>query len=230
MRPICFIAARGGSKGVPNKNLRIIKNKPLIAHSIEKAINSKIFSHVIVSTENEKIAKISKKYGAEIPFMRPKYLATDNATMDDVLYHGIKNLINQNFKFDSFVLLDCTVPFIRKKDILKTLQVLKKKKAGVIAGVYKQHLNPYYNVTEINSKGFLKIVKQPKKEPKSRQEAPTVYQLNGLFTFDLKKFLKMRGKIMNKMIPVEIPIETGLMIDTEFEFLLAKLLMEKKLK
>ena len=108
------------------------------------------------------------------------------------------------------------------------LIILKKKKAGVVAGVYKQHLNPYYNVVELDSKGFLKIVKQPKKEPKSRQEAPVVYQLNGLFTFDLKIFLKMRGKIMNKMIPVEIPIETGLMIDTEFEFHLAKLLMEKK--
>ena len=74
MKPICLICARGGSKGVRKKNTRIIHKKPLIAHTIEKAVNSNIFSHVVVSTEDEKIAKISKQYGAEIPFIRPKKL------------------------------------------------------------------------------------------------------------------------------------------------------------
>ena len=81
MRPICFIGARGGSKGVPRKNIRKIAGKPLIAYTIESAINSGIFSSVIVSTEDKEIAKIAKKYGAEIPFIRPKKLSTDNAGM-----------------------------------------------------------------------------------------------------------------------------------------------------
>ena len=72
MKPICLIAARGGSKGVPRKNLRLLGNKPLIAHTIEKSLDSKLFDHVIVSTEDPEIAKISKQYGAEVPFMRPK--------------------------------------------------------------------------------------------------------------------------------------------------------------
>ena len=72
MKPICFIAARGGSKGVRRKNIRLFGGKPLIAHSIDSALNSNIFSHVVVSTEDKEIAKIAKKYGAEIPFDRPK--------------------------------------------------------------------------------------------------------------------------------------------------------------
>ena len=77
MKPICFIAARGGSKGVRRKNIRLLGNKPLIAHTIEKALDSNIFSSVIISTEDNEIAKISKKFGAEVPFIRPKKLATD---------------------------------------------------------------------------------------------------------------------------------------------------------
>jgi len=92
MKPICIIAARGGSKGVPNKNIRLLGKKPLIAHTIESAIKSKLFSNVIVSTENKKIAYIAKKYGATVPFYRPKKLAADNASMDDVLLDVIKKL------------------------------------------------------------------------------------------------------------------------------------------
>ena len=91
MKPICFIAARGGSKGVKDKNIKKLGGKPLIAYTIESAKKSKIFSHVIVSTEDKLIAKIAKQFGAEVPFQRPKILATDNASFDDVLLHGIKN-------------------------------------------------------------------------------------------------------------------------------------------
>ena len=90
MKPICLIAARGGSKGVPYKNIRKLAGKPLIAHTIESALKSKIFSHVVVSTENSQIAKIAKNYGAEVPFMRPKKLAKDQTSMDDVIFHVIK--------------------------------------------------------------------------------------------------------------------------------------------
>ena len=87
MKPICFIGARGGSKGVPGKNIKKLAGKPLIAYSIESAINSKLFSHVIVSTDDKKIANVARKYGAEVPFMRPKNLATDTIGFDAVLLH-----------------------------------------------------------------------------------------------------------------------------------------------
>jgi len=226
MKPICIIPARGGSKGIPKKNIRQIMGKPLIAYTIKSALESKIFSHVIVSTEDPKIASISKKYGAEVPFMRPKKLAGDFVPMNQVLVHSIKKLFSLNYKFEIFVWRDCTVPFIRNQDIKGTINLLKKQKAKTIIGVYKQHLNPYYNIVEKNSKGFLKLVKKPNHRPTSRQQAPIVYQMNGLHTFDVKKFLRSGKMNLATSLPYEIPLETGLMIDTEYEFQIAKLFIK----
>nr|NIT99421.1 hypothetical protein [Nitrosopumilaceae archaeon]NIU85782.1 hypothetical protein [Nitrosopumilaceae archaeon]NIV64616.1 hypothetical protein [Nitrosopumilaceae archaeon]NIX60024.1 hypothetical protein [Nitrosopumilaceae archaeon] len=91
-KAVCFIAARGGSKGVPKKNIRTIGKKPLIAHTIEDALHSGVFSQVVVSTEDKEIAKIATKFGAKVPFYRPKNLASANANMDKVILHGIKTL------------------------------------------------------------------------------------------------------------------------------------------
>ena len=229
MKPICFIAARGGSKGVPKKNIRLLNGKPLIAHTIEKSLDSKIFSHVIVSTESDEIAKISLKYGAEVPFRRPKILATDNAGMGDVMIHGIKKLNKLGYDFDIFVSRDCTVPFIRNIDVEASIQILKKKKCNVVYGVYLQHFNPYFNIMEFDKNGFLKFSKELKNRPESRQKAPKVYQLNGLYVYDKNKFLKFKTPFPPHGIPHLIPPETGLMIDTELEFQMAEIILRKKL-
>lgn len=228
-KPICFIAARGGSKGVLRKNVRLLAGKPLIAYAIESSVNSNIFSHVIVSTEDEEIATISKKFGAEVPFLRPKKLATDSAAMADVLVHGLKELCELGYNFDTFVSRDCTVPFIRTKDIVGSIRLLNQKHCNAVFGVYRQHLNPYFNMMELDSNGFLKLVKNKGRRPDSRQDAPIVYQLNGLFVYNVKKFLEYKKPLLPKSLPFEIPAETGLMIDTEFEFKLAELIIEKKI-
>ena len=230
MKPICLICARGGYKGVPNKNIRIIHKKPLIAHTIEKAINSKIFSHVIVSTEDKKIAKISERYGAEIPFIRPKKLSGNTTPIGDVFVHAIKKLETLDYEFDIFVNLDCTVPFIDEKDIIGSINLLRRRKCDAVYGVYEQHLNPYFNMMELNSKGFLRLAKKLAKRPRSRQEAPVVYQLNGLFTYNKKKFLKINNPIMPNAIPFKIPLERGFMIDTEAEFKIAESMFKQKRK
>jgi CMP-N-acetylneuraminic acid synthetase len=224
---ICIIPARGGSKGIPNKNIVKINGIPLIGHVIQNVKNSKIFSHIVVSTEDKKIAKIAKKFGAEVPFMRPKYLASSTATMDDVLLHATKKLIELNFKFDIFVWRDATTPFINTNDIKKSINLLKKKKCLAVCGVYKQHLNPYFNMVEKNKSGFLELSKKLPNRPKSRQEAPIVYQLNGLYVYDTQKFLKTKKTDFSKCIPHQIPIETGLMIDIPFELFIAKSIFEK---
>ena len=121
MKPICFIAARGCSKGVKGKNIKKLGSKPLIAYTIESAKKSKIFSHIIVSTEDKLIAKIAKRFGAEVPFQRPKILATDDASFDDVLLHGIKKLRGLGYDFDVIVNRDCTVPINKNSDITGAL-------------------------------------------------------------------------------------------------------------
>lgn len=229
MKSICFIGARGGSKGVPRKNIRKLGKKPLIAYTIESALKSNLFEHVIVSTEDTEIANISKKFGAEVPFIRPKKLATDSAGFADVMIHAIDELKNLNYDFDVLVNRDCTVPFIRISDLKNSLKLFEKNKPDAVYGVYRQHFNPYFNIMEKNPEGFLKLSKRLKIRPKSRQDAPIVYQLNGLFVYDIKKFLKYKTPILPKSLPFEIPYQCGHMIDTEIEFKLAELMLMKKL-
>ena len=163
MKPICIIAARGGSKGVPRKNIKVLGNKPLIAHTIELCQKSKIFQSVVVTTEDQEIAEISMKYGAEVPFMRPSKLATDNANMDEVLLDSVNRLNSLGYDFETIVSRDCTVPFINITDIKKSIKILNKNKCDLVCGVYKQHHNPYFNMMEINKKGYLEFSKKLKK-------------------------------------------------------------------
>lgn len=230
MKSICFIGARGGSKGVPKKNIRLLNGKPLISYTIESALDSGIFSSVIVSTEDEEIARIAKKHGAEIPFMRPKRLATDTAGMYEVILHGINKLRSIGYRFDILVNRDCTVPFIRKNDIIGSIKLLEKSKCDAVYGVYRQHHNPYFNMMETNSRGFLQYSKSIGQKIKSRQSAPVVYQLNGLFTVHVDKLLKNGSWHMPKILPYEISPETGFMIDTEFEFQIAEMISQGKIK
>jgi CMP-N-acetylneuraminic acid synthetase len=221
-KAICLIAARGGSKGVPGKNIKILAGKPLIAHSIISIKKSKIFSKIIVSTDDVKIAAIAKKYGAEVPFLRPKNLAKDNSKMDDVIFHAISKLKSDGIDFDVLVNKDCTAPFIQIKDLEKSVKLIRKTKVDLVVAAYKSHLNPYFNMMELNNKGFLKFSKKSKNQITSRQSAPIVFQLTSFQTINVNQFLKYKKIYMPKAIPYEIPIETGLMIDTKFEFELAK--------
>ena len=227
---ICLIAARGGSKGVPNKNIRLLGKKPLIAYTIEKALDSDIFDHVIVSTEDTKIAKIAKKFGAEVPFLRPKHLATNSTGMSDVIKHTIWKLRTLDFSFDTLVNRDCTVPFINSKDILGALALYNKTSCDTVCSVYEQHHNPYFNMVEKNQQGFLKLSKKSSIKMQTRQSVPIVFQLNGLFVIDVFKFMKYKTILMPKTLPFKISPARGLMIDTEFEFKMAEFIVEHNLK
>jgi len=227
MTSICFIGARGGSKGVKRKNIRLLNEKPLIAHTIESALDSECFKHVIVSTDDEEIASIAKKYGAEIPYLRPKKFATDHSGMSDVLIHGIKKLNSLGYSFDILVNRDCTVPFIDIKDIQGALSLFKKTNCNGVYSVYRQHQNPYFNMMEINSNGYLQLSKKLKHKIIRRQDAPIVYQLNGLFVIRPNSLLKFSSTIMPKILPYEISPEHGFMIDTELEFKLAEVLLKE---
>lgn len=228
MKAICIIPARGGSKGIPNKNIRLMGDKPLIAYSIESAIKSKLFDHVIVSTDDDKVARISTKYGAEVPFIRPRYLATDNVPLEPVLLHTIKKLYSLGLTFEILALRDCTVPFIDTQDMKGTIKLLKKSKCYAVCTAIRAHPNPYFQMWETNRKGFLKISKTTNKPITRRQDAPIVYIIDGFFAIWTTKFLK-KGKILtSKMLPYEISKEHGHMIDFEFDFKIAKLLYESR--
>ena len=229
-KPICIIPARAGSKGVSNKNIRLIAGKPLISYTIKSALESKIFSHVIVTTEDKKIAAIAKKYGAEVPFMRPKYLAADNTPMTPVILHAIEKLNSLGIFFEVFVLRDCTVPFIDASDMKGAIELLKKSGCYSIYGSVKAHPNPYFQMWELDKKGFLKISKTTNKTITRRQDAPIVYTIDGVFVFWTKKFLDIRECESGNMLPYEISKEHGHMIDSKFDFRVAELLLNHKKK
>ena len=229
MKSICFIPARGGSKGIPRKNLRILGDKPLIAHSIEIAKKSRLFEHIIVSTDDKEIKKIALQYGAEVPFMRPKYLATDKATFDDVLLHGIHTLLNLEYEFDTVLSKDCTVPFIDFKDMKNVLNLLKNSKADSVFSVKKAHPSPYFGLFEENNKGFLIPSKVFKIPIKRRQDAPIVYEVTGVYANDVKKLLKSKKMFSSKILPYEISMEHAWTIDFEIQFKIAEFLYQQKL-
>ena len=228
MKPVCIIPARAGSKSVSNKNIRHIAGKPLLYYTIKSALESKIFSHVIVSTEDKKIASIGKKYGAEVPFMRPKNLATDKTSQEQVLLHAVKKLNSLGIDFEIFVYRDCTVPFIDSSDMNGAIELLKKSDCYSTCASIKAHPNPYFGMWEPSKEGFLKISKTTDKVVSRRQDAPIVYIIDGLFVFWTKKFLKTRKCLTSKMLPYEISREHSHMIDFEFDFKVAELLINSK--
>ena len=218
---ICLIPARYGSKGVKLKNIKHVKGKPLIVHAIEKAVDSNIFSKIIVSTDHKKIKNIAEKYGAEVPYLRPKKLAGDNSDMNDVILHSIKKLDKLNYSFDQIFLYDITTFFLESKDIIGMKKLYNNSNVDTVALAYKTHLNPYFNQMELNGKGFLRMSKKTGQEILSRNDAPTVFQLAGCFLVSKKSFLKYEKVNMPNAIPYVVSQKKGLMIDTNFEFEIA---------
>lgn len=230
MNSICIIPARGGSKSVPGKNIRMLCGKPLIAHSIETALSSNIFKHVIVSTDDLEIAKIARQYGAETPFMRPSKLADDVTSNDDVLIHAIKQLKSSGFNFEISVLRDCTVPFITEDELRKGLELLTSSDCDAVFGAIRAHPNPYFGMMEKNSSGYLLPSKSVNKLITRRQDAPVVYNVEGFFMHYVKNLLTVGNILTSKILPYEISKDHGIMIDYEIDFEIAEILMSKKTK
>ena len=162
--------------------------------------------------------------------MRPKKLAGDHSNYNQVLLHAITELRKLGYEFDILVNRDCTVPFIKNSDMENSIKMLEKKNSDLVCGVYKNHHNPYFNMMEVDSNGFLKFSKKMKNRELGRQKSPIVYQLNGLFVINVKRLLKIGKWNMPKILPYEILPETGFMIDNEFEFQIAELIAKKKIK
>ena len=227
MKILCVIPARGGSKGIEKKNIRKINNKPLIAYTIESTLSSKLFDDVIVSTDDKEIAEISESYGAKVPFIRPSELAQDDATSDQAILHAVLEMQKLGFEYDVVVLRDCTVPFIDINDMKNMLDLFRKSDCNAVFGAIRAHPNPYFGMMECGGDGFLIPSKTLEKETTRRQDAPIVYDVDGIFILDNKNFLKTKKIFSGKILPYEISKEHGHMIDFEFDFRVAELLLKK---
>ena len=135
MKKLCIIPARGGSKRIPKKNIKPFCGKPLIAYSIETALKSDLFDRVIVSTDNEEIAKVAKEYGAEVPFMRPKELSDDYSSSGDAVNHAIEFLKNEGEEFRYVCTIYATAPFLQVKYLKQGFKLLKNSDAKMAFSV-----------------------------------------------------------------------------------------------
>jgi len=230
MAVLCTICARGGSKGIPNKNIKPLLGKPLIAHTIETALNSKWIDRVVVSTDSEKIAEIAKEYNAEVPFMRPAELSTDTAPKLPVIRHLVSNYLESNtFKPDFVIDLDPTSPLRIEDDIDQAMQMISKDENcdSVITG-YHSDKNPYFNMIEIDKNGFAQLSKKNTGKPiTSRQEAPPVFSMNASIYIWRTSVLMTRKNIIEGRVKFfEMPRSRSIDIDHEIDFMIVENLMK----
>lgn len=224
MKIFSFIFARGGSKGIKDKNIVKINNRPLIYYSI--VIAKKISGEdVYVSTDSLKIKKISEKYGAKVIF-RPKNLSKDNSPEILAWKHAIKYLNRKNIFFDIFLSLPTTSPLRSLKDIRRVIKLLKKCDFVVTGSVSKR--SPWFNMLKVENNLNAKIFLQQKKKYTNRQLAPRTYDLTTVAYASRPSYImRMKNIFDGKVKLSEIPTSRALDIDEVFDLKIAKLLMKR---
>jgi CMP-N,N'-diacetyllegionaminic acid synthase len=222
MKPLVVIPARGGSKGVPKKNIKLLNSKPLINYSIEAA--QAVFENAIicVTTDSQEIKEVVENTtNLKVPFLRPDYLSTDDASTYDVLLHAIDFYEKKGYVADTLILMQPTSPFRTQAHIQEALK-LYSKDIDMVVSVKETKSNPYYVLFEENEKGFL--AKSKESDFIRRQDCPNVWELNGaLYIINIQSlrngpigsFKKMIKYVMNEIDSIDI--------DTMFDWKLAEL-------
>ena len=223
MRPIVIIPARGGSKGLVDKNILPLNGVPLIHYTINAA--RKVFSDelIFVSTDSEKIKSVAEQIGISVPFLRPAELASDTASSIDVLFHVLHTAENSSYSPDTIILLQPTSPFRTEAHIREAI-ALYDDKVDMVVSVTESHSNPYYGMFEDNADGFLVKVKEGNYA--RRQDCPKVWQYNGAIYVIRVNSLREYGNLsFPKIRRYEMPQQESIDIDTITDFLFAEFLM-----
>jgi len=224
---LALVPARRGSKGIPDKNIKMLDGKPLIAYTIGAAKKSKYIDAVIVSTDSKKIAEISQKYGAEVPFIRPKELATDSAKSINVILHAMNWIENHtNKKYNYLILLQPTSPFRSSMDIDKAIEEIINKEKDALVSVCEVSENPYW-MKVIDEEGNLKDFIEGEENYSRRQDLPKVYILNGAIYIAKWEVLKEDKSFYRRECrPFIMSKEKSLDIDNPLDFEFAVFLMK----
>lgn len=229
MNIFCVIAARGGSQGLKEKNIRPMLDKPLIAWSIEQAKACQEISRVVVSTDCSKIADVARRYGAEVPFMRPAELATDNAEKWKVWQHALEKcetFYGQNI--DLLVDLDCTSPLRDVEDISNAIKQFRSSSVDAVFSVCKARKNPYFNILEVVN-GNQQICKSLPKPIVRRQDAPMVYDhVASIYVLSPTYLRRGTGLLSGSTRGYDIGASKSFDVDSELDFEIIEHLMRKK--
>jgi len=224
-----FIPARAGSKGLPGKNIRPLAGKPLIVYTIEAARRSGVFDYLMVSTDGGDIAGIARKAGADVPFMRPAGLATDNARGIDVLHHAMSWLEERGKKYDCVMTLQPTSPLRSAEDIIAALDHLIERDADAIVSVCEVEHHPWWSNT-LPEDDCMKDFLRPG-IPANRQELPKYYRLNGAIYLAWWDFIRERENWFGSdTFAYVMPRQRSVDIDEEMDLLLAELILKLQLE
>ncbi len=229
-RIIAIIPARSGSKGLPDKNIRILNGKPLIAYSIVAAQESGIFDEIFLSTDSQEYANMAIQYGAKVPFLRSDKLATDTASTWDCVKEALEQYETIGKKFDIFVLLQPTSPLRTPQDIVAAVEKVMLKNADAVVSVSEADHSPlWYNTLPENKSlnGFLR----PEIFIKTRQELPTYYRINGaVYVVRTEYFARSQNIYDCNSFAYIMSRENSVDIDTSLDFSITEhLLMQKEM-
>ena len=230
MSRICTICARGGSKGVKNKNIRDFLGKPLIAHTIRQARETGLFEVIAVSSDSRLILDIARLWGADVLVERPAELATDSAAKLPVIQHCVKTVEAKNgIHYDVVVDLDATSPLRSIGDVCGAVALLEQKKvSNVITGAPARR-SPYFNLVEVNADGIVHLSKPLTKGIVRRQDAPLCYDMNAsIYVWHRDALLKPTSIFNEDTKLYEMPEERSVDIDSELDFEWVSFLAEKR--
>lgn len=224
---LAIIPARGGSKGIPHKNIMKLCGKPLIAYSIEAARKSKYIDFILVSTDDEAIREVSMNYGANVPFLRPEELSNDEARSIDVVLHGVNYLKAEGEEFDYVILLQPTSPLRTYEDIDSAIELIVEEQGNSLISLCEVEENPILMRTLDDNK--LNPILRFEGDNLRRQDLPRYYIFNGALYINKTEMLFSENTFVNdNSIPFIMDKRKSVDIDTILDAKLAEYILEEK--
>ena len=226
---LCTICARGGSKGVKDKNIKPINGKPLIVYTIEQAIKSQLFEHIVISTDSDDIANISKEYGAEVFFKRSAEMASDTAGKLDVIRDAfVRSEEYYTEKFDYLIDLDATAPMRVVEDIIDAFQQFLNDNNDNLITAMPSRRSPYFNLLEQDKNGKVYLSKTLDSSIVRRQDAPKSYDMNAsIYIWKRDVILDEKSLFLEKTGLYVMPENRSIDIDTELDYKFVEFLMKE---
>lgn len=227
MKRLCTICARGGSKGVKGKNVRMLAGKPLIAHSIEQARASGLFDTLAVSSDSDEILEVARKWECDYLIKRPDELATDQAAKLPVIRHCVAEVERlSESTFDTLVDLDATSPLRTPADIAAAVRLLEESGAGNVLTAMPARRSPYFNLVEVDANGIVHLSKPLSEAIVRRQDAPKCYDMNASIYVWRRPVLFQSAGLFNADTRLYVmPEERSIDIDSEMDFRFVEHLM-----
>lgn len=224
MKPLVVIPARGGSKGIPDKNIKILGGKPLIHYTIEAAREVFPDKVIYVSTDSERIKSVAEETGLKVPFLRPAHLATDTAGTHEVLLHALEYAGQKGYEPDVIVLLQPTSPFRTAQHIREALE-LYHPDIDMVVSVKETKSNPYYVLFEEDEEGYLQ--KSKAGDFTRRQDCPKVWEWNGAIYLIKRDSLKETHFLRMEKIKKHVMTEFSSMdIDNEYDWMMSEVIIQ----